>query len=68
MPHIHAHKHTYTGSDYHDVKDQLEQLPPLMQYETLQQLKEERRASNRGVFTAVKDDPDAYSVSKHIIS
>eukprot|EP00960_Hanusia_phi_P074581 768271-Hanusia_phi.AAC.3 len=49
------------GAEYSDVKDQISSLPLLMQYETLQQLKDERRATNRSVFAAVRDTPEAYS-------
>jgi len=32
------------------MKEQISKLPPLIQYETLQRLKEENKATNRGVF------------------
>ena len=49
------------GADYSDVKEQLLHLPPLTQYETLLQMKEDNKNTNRGVFAAVRDRPDDYS-------
>ena len=49
------------NAEYSQVKDQLTHLPPLMQYETLQELKENNKATNRSVFAAVKDNPEDYS-------
>ncbi len=49
------------NAEYEHVKDQIAHLPPLMQYETLQELKENNRYTNRSVFAAVKDQPADYS-------